>query len=547
MKDEVVKAFSMMAALAAFLLGSSAVWADAAKPVLRAGLTLEVSTLDPVRATNYGENIIILNVYDMLVMPMPDNTVIPWIAKSWDVSGDRKSYTFHLRDDVLFHDGKSVEAEDIAFSMRRVLTLPGLVGGYLRNVDKDRIEVIDPRTVRFNLKEVDPTFVRALVNLKIVNGKLLTANKAEGQYGEFGDYGVKYLQNKDAGSGPYAIADFRAGEGITLKAFEGYKLRPWEPGAPTEVRLRIIPEVVTLENKMLAGEFDVSLVSPSPPRVKIFADNPKLAVDSWPTLNNYYVVMNTKKPPLDDENVRKAISHAFDAGTVMNKIYSGGIRLQGPVPEALLGKCEGIPTYEFDMKKAAAYLAKSKYSADDLKKFKLEYASTAGAEAFEKVGLLLTLNLKKLGLNAEVKNVRWTDIVAAQTKPESAYPFVFFYDSARVRHPSPLLSFYTRKGWGAPYPSGGIYWENPEVTAMMDKASLLPDGAPEQYALYCDIQKKIAAEAPAIFSHNDIRVQPRWKYLKAATRDGGSSQYEYRFETFRFDTKDPDFVANQAK
>jgi len=368
MKDEVVKAFSMMAALAAFLLGSAAAWADAAKPVLRAGLTLEVSTLDPVRATNYGENIIILNVYDMLVMPMPDNTVIPWIAKSWDVSDDRKSYTFHLRDDVLFHDGKPVEGEDIAFSMRRVLTLPGLVGGYLRNVDKDRIEVIDPRTVRFNLKEVDPTFVRALVNLKIVNGKLLTANKAEGQYGEFGDYGVKYLQNKDAGSGPYAIADFRAGEGITLKAFEGYKLRPWEPGAPTEVRLRIIPEIVTLENKMLAGEFDVSLVSPSPPRVKIFADNPKLAVDSWPTLNNYYVVMNTKKPPLDDENVRKAISHAFDAGTVMNKIYSGGIHLQGPVPEALLGKCEGIPTYEFDMKKAAAYLAKSKYSADDLKK-----------------------------------------------------------------------------------------------------------------------------------------------------------------------------------
>ena len=86
--------------------------------------------------------------------------------------------------------------------MRRVLTLPGLVGGYLRNVDKDRIEVVDPHTVRFNLKEVDPTFIRALVNLKIVNGKLLMANKAEGQYGEFGDYGVKYLQNKDAGPAP---------------------------------------------------------------------------------------------------------------------------------------------------------------------------------------------------------------------------------------------------------------------------------------------------------------------------------------------------------
>jgi len=546
-----VKALSLTAAVAAFLLAAPAIStparADAANPVLRAGLTLEVSTLDPVRATNYGENIIVLNVYDMLVFPTPDNKVIPWIAKSWDISDDRKTYTFHLRDDVLFHDGKPVQADDVAFSMRRVLTLPGLVGGYLRNVDKDKIEVVDPHTIRFHLKEVDPTFIRALVNLKILNSKLLMANKAEGQYGEYGDYGVKYLQSKDAGSGPYYIADFKAGEGLLLKAFKDYKLRPFEPGAPVEVKLRIIPEVVTLENKMLAGEFDVSLVSPSPPRVKIFADNPKFAVDTWPTLNNYYVVMNTTKPPLDDVNVRKAISHAFDASTVMNKIYSGGIRLKGPVPEALLGKCEGIETYEYDMKKAAAYLAKSKYKPADLKKFKLEYASTAGSEPFEKVGLLLTLNLKRLGLNAEIKTVRWTDIVAAQTKPESAYPFVFFYDSARVRHPSPLLTFYTKKGWGAPYPSGGIYWENPEATALMEKASLMADGAPEQYKLYCEVQKKIAAEAPAIFSHNDIRVQPRWKYLKAATQDGGSSQYEYRFETFRFDTKDADFLANQAK
>jgi hypothetical protein len=199
------------------------------------------------------------------------------------------------------------------------------------------------------------------------------------------------------------------------------------------------------------------------------------------------------------------------------------------------------------MKKAAEYLKKSKYSAEELKKFKLEYASTAGSEPFEKTGLLLTLNLKKLGLNAEVKTVRWTDIVAAQTKPESAYAFVFFYDSARVRQPSTLLTFYTPKGWGAPYPSGGIYWENADVTAMIDKAAQLADGAPEQSALYCDASKKIAAEAPAIFSHNDIRLQPRWKYLTAWTQDGGSSQYEYRFERFRFNTSDPDFIANQSK
>src|SRR5882672_10427387 len=177
MKDSVVTALrtygvSIAAALAALLLGSSAGWADAARPVLRAGLTLEVSTLDPVRATNYCENIIVLNVYDMLVMPDLEKGVIPWIAKSWDISDDRKSYTFHLRDDVLFHDGSPLQAEDVAFSMRRVLTMPGLVGGYLRSVDRDHIEVVDAHTIRFNLKQVDPTFVRALVNLKIMNSKL---------------------------------------------------------------------------------------------------------------------------------------------------------------------------------------------------------------------------------------------------------------------------------------------------------------------------------------------------------------------------------------
>jgi peptide/nickel transport system substrate-binding protein len=533
--------------LGACLLSPQAARADAARPVLRAGFNLEVSTLDPVRANNYGENIIVLNVYDPLVYPDPEKGVIPWIASSWDISEDRKSYTFHLRDDVQFHDGRPLSAEDVAFSMRRVLTVPGLVGGYMRSVDRDRIEVVDPRTVRFALKEVNPAFLRALVNLKIVNSKLLMANKAEGQYGEFGDYGAKYLQDKDAGSGPYKIAEFRSGQGITLKSFDDYTLRKWEPGAPREVQLRIIPEIVTIETKLLSGEFDFAFLNPAPPRVTLFADNPKFAVDRWQTRNNFYIVMNTRKPPLDDENVRKAISYAYDRNTVMNRVYSGGVPLKGPVPETLLGKCEGIATYDFDLKKAAEYLAKSKYSADELKKFKLEYASTAGSEAFGKAGLMFTLDLKKIGLNAEVKPVRWTDIVAAQTNPETAYPFVFYYDPTSVRHPSTLLQFYTRKGWGTPFPSGGIYWENADVTNLIDKAAQLPDGTPEQSALYCDASKKIAAEAPAIFSHNDIHLQPRWKYLKAGTGDEGSSQYENRFERFRFDTSDPDFIANQAK
>jgi peptide/nickel transport system substrate-binding protein len=538
---------ALAAGLGAGLLTPAPAEADTARPVLRAGMNLEISTLDPVRATNLFENTISLNVYDPLVFPDPDKGVIPWIASSWEVADDRKAYTFHLRDDVLFHDGRKLEAEDVAFSMRRALTVPGLVGGYLRAVDKDRIEVVDARTIRFHLKEVDPSFVRAMVLLKVMNSRLLMVNKAEGPYGESGDYGAKFLQNQDAGSGPYALADFRAGEQVILKAFDGYELRKWAPNAPAEVRLKIIPEAVTLETKLFAGEFDFAFNGPAPPRVKLFEQNPKLAMDQWQTLNNYYVVMNNAMPPLDDVNVRKAISYAYDANTVMNRIHSGGVPLDGPVPEALLGACDGVPRYEYNTEKAKDYLAKSKYPPAELAKFKLEFAATAGAEQFQKVGLMLSLSLKKLGLNVEVRPVRWTDIVAAQTKPETAYAFVYFYDSTRVRQASTLLRFYTKSSWGSPYPSGGIYWQNPDVTAMIDKAAAMDDGAPEQMALYCEASKKIASEAPAIFSHNELHLQPRWKYLTAGTRDAGSSQYEYRFDAFRFDTTQPDYIANQAK
>lgn len=538
---------SAVAVVVAAGLATGTALADPARPVLRAGMNLEVSTLDPVRATNLFENTIVLNLYDPLVYPDPEKGVVPWIAKSWEASDDRKTYTFHLRDDVMFHDGRKLEAEDVAFSMKRALTVPGLVGGYLRAVDKERVEVVDPTTIRFHLKEVDPSFVRAMVLLKVLNSKLLMANKAEGTYGEFGDYGAKYMQSQDAGSGPYILSEFKPGDQVVLKAFDGYTLRKLPPNAPAEVRLKIIPETVTAETKLFAGEFDFSFNGPAPPRVKVFEENQKLAMDKWQTLNNYYVVMNTTLPPLDDVNVRKAISYAYDANTVMNKIYTGGVRLDGPVPKSLLGKCEGIPSYDYNMEKAKEYLAKSKYKPAELAKFKLEFAATAGADAFQKVGLMLSLSLKKLGLNVEVKPVRWTDIVAAQTKPETAYAFVYFYDSARVRQASTLLRFYTKAGWGASYPSGGIYWQDPAVTAMIEKAAALEDGSAEQLSLYCEASKKIADAAPAIFSHNDLRLQPRWKYLKAGTRDEGSSQYEYRFDMFRFDTAQPDYAANQAK
>ncbi|RYF72537.1 MAG: ABC transporter substrate-binding protein [Comamonadaceae bacterium] len=515
-------------------------------PVLRYGIDLELATLDPVRVSNNYETVAAANLYDTLVFPDAQKGLVPRIAESWTVSPDRKTYTFKLRKDVPFHDGSLVTAEDVAFSMKRTVTLPGLVGGYLRQVDSDKIATPDAATIRFELKQPDPTFMRALLHMKVLNKKMVLANKAEGTYGEFGDYGVKYLLTNDAGSGPFMLTA-KSSEGATMTRFDKYPFAKWKANSPQAVRLQIVPEAVTNVTKLRAGELDAGPLSLSPQIIKPLEADPNIVVEKHAQLATYYVTMNNTKAPLDDVHVRRAISYAYDANTVMNRILSGGTPVRGPVPAQLLGKCEGIASYEFSLDKARAELAKSKYSAEQLKGYSMDIAAVSSSETFKNIGLLLSTNLKKIGINAQVKPVRWADIVSAQTKPETAFDFAIYYDSARLGHPNQLMMYYTKAGWGAAYPGGGIYWRSDKVDDLLAKAALQEDSSDAQKALYCAANKEIAADAASVFSHTALRTIPHYKYLTGFKADAGAPFFDLRFEGYEFDLKNASYMKNHAQ
>jgi len=537
---------TMLAAGLAMALGAFAAQA-ADGPVLRYGIEMELATLDPVRVSNNWETMAAVNLYDTLVFPDVSKGLVPRIAESWQVSPDRKTYTFKLRKDLRFHDDAPITAEDVAFSMKRTLTLPGLVGGYLRQVDADKISIVDPSTVRFELKQPDPAFMRALLHMKVLNKKLVMANKVEGTYGEFGDYGVKYLMTHDAGSGPFMLTEFRPSEGATMARFDKYPFVKWKVNSPAAIKLQIIPEAVTNVTKLRAGELDAGPISLSPQILKPIDGDANMVVEKHAQLATYYVTMNNTKAPMDDVHVRRAISHAYDANTVMNRILAGGTPVRGPVPAQLLGKCDNIASYEFSLDKAKAELAKSKYSPEQLKAYSMDIAAVSSSETFKNIGLLLSTNLKKIGLNAQVKPVRWADIVQAQTKPESAFDFVIYYDSARLGHPSQLMMYYTKAGWGAAYPGGGIYWQSDKVDSLMAQAAQQDDSSDAQKALYCEADKVIAADAPAIFSHTALRTLPHWKYLSGFKADAGAPFFDLRFENYEFDLKSASYLKNHAQ
>ncbi|MGI6854778.1 ABC transporter substrate-binding protein [Mesorhizobium sp. 1B3] len=538
-----VRSYALAATCALSVLGAMPL-AEAADIKLRLGVGMEVSTLDPVYQTNNWELASGYNLYDSLVWPDAEKGVVPWVAESWQVSEDGKTYAFKIREGLKFHDGSPLTAEDVAFSMQRMLALNGPAASNFRGLNKDNVEAPDASTVVFRLDKPSSSFLKALVTFKIVNKKVILANLGDGPHGDMKDYGAEYLRSGDAGSGPYMLESYSQGELVRLKKFEGYTLTPWDQKAPAIVEFQITPEMATIGTKLRAGEIDVGDWSlPIPVQRQISSDQRfKMRQDAMQTA--WYLIMNNSAAPLDDVWVRRAVASAHDEATLIKHITGAGGPMGGPVPDSMLGNCEPIAGYAFDLEKAREYLSKSKYSAEELRKRPLKIAAVAGSERFNNIALLTATNLKKIGLNAEVQAVRWADITAAQTKPETAFDLTVFYDPAKYPDPMLFLSYYRKAGWGDPYPPGGMYYENPKVTELLEMAQTSTDVA-QQQASYCEAAKLITEDSPSVFSHTEVRSTTYWSYVEAFPDSGGAMFYDMRFEKWRLDDANPDFARNQ--
>jgi peptide/nickel transport system substrate-binding protein len=107
------------------------------------------------------------------------------------------------------------------------------------------------------------------------------------------------------------------------------------------------------------------------------------------------------------------------------------------------------------------------------------------------------------------------------------------------------LIFYTPDGWGTAYPAGGIYYENPKVTEAVRKGNDSLD-MEKQREYYCEAQKQIAKDCPAVFSNSMLRPLPYWRYVKGYKAHVGSMYFDLRYDRYTIDTEDPLFRKNQG-
>ena len=321
----------------------------------------DIVNIDPAESFEFSGNDLLNNTYDTLVEfdPADLGPLVPGLATSWSVADDGVTYTFTLRDDVTFHSGNPVTAEDAAFSLQRAVKLnktPAFIltqfGFTPENVEETIKATGDHELTIVVDKPYAPSFFYSALTAivaSVVDKQEVLAHEVEG------DLGYEWLKTHTAGSGAYALREWRPNEGYVLEANPDY----WR-GAPAMKRVfvRHVPEPATQRLLLERGDVDIARKL-TPVDIAGIADNADLKVDDELRGLIQYVALNQTKPPLDNPKVIEAIKYLIDYDGMANSFLKGSYVVhQSFLPSGFLGAIDDKP-YSYDPEKAKALLEES--------------------------------------------------------------------------------------------------------------------------------------------------------------------------------------------
>ncbi|MDQ0325013.1 peptide/nickel transport system substrate-binding protein [Rhodopseudomonas julia] len=476
--------------------------------VLIVGQIAEPKSLDPHAVTASNDFRILVNLYDGLVRTK-DGTLEPEpaLAKSWEVSEDGLTYTFHLREGVTFHDGTPFNAEAVKFNFERMLdedhpyhdTGPFPLAFFFSSVDE--IATPDDMTVVFKLKEPYAPF---LSNLAYPTG-LIVSPDAVKEYG-------KDVGRHPVGTGPFKFETWDSNTRVVLTRNDDY----WD-GAPSleAVVFRPITDANTRIAEMLSGGIDVMVEVP-PDNLKTFADDPTFKVYEQAGPHLWYVILNTKDGPFADKRVRQAVNYAVNKRSLVDDVLQGTAEVAaGPVPPAFAwAHNDDVKPYPYDPEKAKALLKEAGVENAEL----TFYVTEGGSGMLDPVpmGTAIQADLAKVGLDAKIESYEWNTFLA-QVNP-GLEGKADMAEMAWMTNDPDTLPYLTLRSDALP-DEGGFnsgYYSNEKVDELLEKARRSTD-QDERAKLYKEAQVIIHDDAPWIFIAN-------WKQNAVTTeRVGGFS------------------------
>lgn len=321
-------------------------------------------SIDPANAPGLDASGVNANLYDTLIKRDQGNPEkhLPQLAERWEISEDGKQITFHLRQDVTFHSGNRLTADDVAWSLYRVMKLNfGLATtwkAYGFNVDniQSLIRASDEYTLVIDLPQVmDPLLV--VDSLAISPSAVVVDRKTAMAHEKDGDLGAAWLVTHEAGSGPFVLTKWSANDSLLLTRFDGY----W--GGPAKLKrvvVRHMTESQSLRLMLERGDLDMAY-GMAAPDIRAIDGSPDVQVQSLPRGTMYYVAMSMKQPEFAQPKVREAIRNLIDYTGLDQQVmpYYGTLNQQ-PMQLNLQARLPD-PGYHLDPAKARQLLTEAGY------------------------------------------------------------------------------------------------------------------------------------------------------------------------------------------
>lgn len=360
--------------------------AASARDTVTVALQLEPPHLDPTSAAAGAiDQVLYSNVFEGLTRFMGDGSVVPGLAQSWEISEDGLTYTFRLQDGVTFHDGTTMDAEDVKFSLDRARAEDSTNAQKALFADIASVDVVDPLTVQITLSQP--------------NGNLLF-NLAWGDAVIVAPESIDTIKTAPVGTGAFTFTNWVQGDRIDLARNPDY----WgEAPALSAATFKFISDPTAAFAAMMAEDVDAFSGFPAPENLPQFEADPRFQVLVGSTEGETILSINNKQAPFDNPKVRAAVSHAIDRQAIIDGAMFG----------------YGTPIGTHFAPHNPAYVDLTGTSAHDPEKARALLAEAGLADGFtttlhlpppsyaRRGGEIIAAQLAEVGITAEIINVEW--------------------------------------------------------------------------------------------------------------------------------------------
>jgi len=479
----------------------------------------DVATLDPAIGYDWQNWSMIKSLFDGLMSYVPGTTQLrPGLASSYDISKDGKTYTFHLRKGVKFHNGRVMTATDVKYSLDRVTNpktqSPGAgffasIAGYDAMANGKAtslagVKVIDPLTVQITLSHPDATFLHVMA----INFAYVVPREAVEKYGaDFGKHPV--------GTGAFKLAKWTIGQRLVFVKNTDY----WRANVPylNKITFEVGQEPIVALLRLQKGEVDIPGDGIPPAKFTEVMSDPKQAahVVVGGQLQTGYITMNVTMAPFDKVEVRRAVNMAINKKRIIQIINGRAVPATQPLPPSMPGYTKGYKGYPYDPAKAKTMLADAGYPNG----FKTELY-VMNTDPNPRIAQAIQQDLAGIGIKASIKSLAQANVIEAGGQKDQA-PMIWSGGMAWIADfPDPSNFYGPILGCAGAVP-GGWNWSwycNKALDKEANQANSITNPADQakRLAMWSDIYMKVMADAPWVPVFNEKR------YTMKSVRMGGA-------------------------